>query len=210
MKIFVITIATVLALGAGTAFGQPGYLGLFSDSTPYLVCEMQDRQAGVATVYVVHKLTTGAAASRFRVIPGDGATLTYLTETSPFVAAGNSQDGVCIEYGGCLSPEFLVLTITYFGQGTSATCSWLEVVADPHSPSGQIEIMGCDDIVYIGLGRRLYINNDGSCDCWACGPAAETAVQSVVLRPAAGGARNLCPVSPVAHESWGHIKALYD
>jgi hypothetical protein len=205
-------LTLVIVFYPGLAAGQMGYISLHPDSASYIMCEMQDRAPGLVSIYAVHKFTIGATSSRFRVTRTAGFAMTYVDDSSPFVTAGNSQTGICIDYGQCQTGDFLVLTMRYFGTGTSATCSSLEVTADPASASGEIEMMGCDDVVYFGLGRYLNVNNDGSCDCWclSSAPSGET-VNSVSLPlRSTPGARSLCPTSPVQHETWGHIKALYN
>ena len=49
--------------------------------------------------------------------------VTYLGESSPFgVVIGNSQTGVSIGYGACLSGTIQLLTVRFFGQGLTEPC----------------------------------------------------------------------------------------
>ena len=163
-----VIIVALIALSPCLAFGQNGFIGLFSDSPTYTNCELIDAPPRLHHIYVVHKYAPGTMGSRFMVTSGVGVTMVYVNETSPFpLVVGNSRTGVCIEYVDCLGSEILILTINYFGVGTSSVCSYLEVVADPSSPTGTVEIMNCRGEREIATGGRLFVNNDGTCPCWA-------------------------------------------
>jgi hypothetical protein len=84
-------------------------------------------------------------------------------------------------YGGCVSSDILISTLNYFCMGTSPACAYLEVVPDPASPSGTIEVVNCSFVKLIGVGSILTVNGDATCPCGL----------------------------PTHESSWGQIKSIY-
>ncbi len=163
--------------------GEAGVIGVFEDPQATR-CNLFDPAPGLMTVYIVHVLTAGAAASQFAApMPSCMTGATYLGETSPFmVVLGNTQTGVAIAYRGCLGGTIHLLTVRYFVQGMSQNCCEFPVVADPHLPSGRIEVSSCDFEVVYAAGAHATINPTSSCAC--------------------GSVR-------VEETTWGQIKAIY-
>lgn len=179
-----VMLLVILVFTAGLAYGQAGYIGLFSDEYGS-ECELIDAIPGLASVYVIHMATAGATASQWKVQSGGGFTMVYMSESLlpyPCVDCGNTQEGIYVPYGSCLSSPLFLITINYFAQGTSAPCSYLEVVPDPDTGTGEIVVWDCGDEMLAGGGARLYVNPDGSCEC---GPV------------------------PTEQTNWGKMKALY-
>lgn len=202
----VILAAIIVAISASLAFGQAGGIGLYP-AADYVGCEIFDTAPGTYPVYVVHKFTPGAKASQFKIEPGVGFNMVYTGETSPFTTVvGNSQIGVCIDYGACLASDILVLTIEYFGMGTSPACSWLEVV--PHPNKTNIEVLDCAGRVYASYGNVLHVNTDSSCPC-SCLRTTDPDTESMLLDPGPVESLFYCATSPTEKGSWGQIKALY-
>ncbi|MCK5645104.1 MAG: hypothetical protein KAJ19_30165 [Gammaproteobacteria bacterium] len=182
------TILVMVTVGAVHA--QPGSISLSSSSYRSWCCNSYDQQPGLIKIYVYHVFTPGATASQFMVVSSSGAYLTYLGESSPFDAViGNSQTGIAISYGACLSSPISLLEIMYFGMGLSETCSFISVRPSPSTPSGNIEVADCSDPpnVLFSVGGDLVINPDESCMWWEC----------------------FCDPDPVEQTSWGQIKSLY-
>jgi hypothetical protein len=163
--------------------GEAGVIGVFEDPQA-TGCNLLDHAPGLMTVYIVHVLTAGAAGAQFAApMPSCMTGATYLGETSPFtVVLGNTQTGVGIGYGSCLSGTIHLLTVRYLVQGMSESCCEFPVVADAHSPSGRIEGSSCDFESIYPAGAHAIVNPTSSCACGAV-PAEET--------------------------TWGHIKAMY-
>ena len=84
-------------------------------------------------------------------------------------------------YGSCLASPIVLVPINYFVHGTSAPCSFIDVVAP--LTTGQIEVVDCNNNLLVATGARTFVNPDATCDC------------------------NL-PV-PVEETTWGRVKALY-
>lgn len=179
-KILLLLIFLVAAPAAAVA--QAGYIGLYADPAG-TVCNVSDRGGGEVKVYVIHKATSGAAASQWKIASDDGFAMTYVGETWSTAAMGNTQSGVSASYGSCLASPVLLCTVTYMSHGASASCSSLQVVPDPASVSGTIEVVDCASHRLSGTGDRLVVNPDGSCPC--------------------GHANN------VQETDWGRIKAMF-
>lgn len=211
MKILIFISFLILA-GPGLAFGQAGYIGLYKDPT-FISCEYWETTPSLVPVYVVHKGTPGATASRFRVISEGGFNMIYVGDViAAPVHSGTVQEGICFEYLECLASDILLVTINYFTMGMSPTCSRLRVVPDISAPSGKIEMMDCAGNVLEAGGDEFVVNPDGSCYCdMMCLDAGLpcAGVKSNLLRTGQKS-DGLCPASPVESKSWGHIKALYD
>jgi hypothetical protein len=171
-------------LCAGAASGQIDVIGLYADADVYVACAFLETSTVLDTVFVVHKPSLGATSSRWMVESNGGFGCSYVAETVRMPSwTGNSQTGILLQYGGCLtSDNVLLVMMYYFCQGTSSTCSYLEVVADPASGSRQIEAVDCTFKTRRVDGRKLYANPGPGCDpCW----------------------------NPTENTSWGKIKTLY-
>ena len=77
-----------------------------------------------------------------------------------------------------------MLTIQFFASGATAPCCIFEVVADENAPSGQIEMVDCEENILFAVGQSGVINPDASCAC--------------------------VDIVPVQESSWGKIKSLFD
>lgn len=159
-----------MALICGSAAAQTDEIALYSDAE-FTNCELVDSGGGIATVYVVHHIGSGAIASQFMVRPSSGMSMTHLGDNHKFqLVIGDSQSGMAVAYQSCLSSDVLVTEITYLKSGMSSNCSSLQVVPDPGAQSGTIKIVDCSDYWVEGTGTRLVVNPSGSC---ACGPTTE-------------------------------------
>ena len=158
-------LSMFIILSASSAMGQADVIALYSDPA-YTNCTMLDKSPRMVSVYVVHENNSGVTASQFRVVTGGGAGLSYISETSPHsFKLGDTQSGLSIAYGECKYSTVLIATINYFTTGSSATCSNVRVVADFNAPTGKIEVVDCSYFRSEGIGGKLVINPDGSCDC---------------------------------------------
>ena len=193
-------LCACIIFGATGAYAQAGYIGIFSDPGG-TDCGLVDAAPGLAIAYVVHVNTPGATASQFRVASGDGFDCLWLGENSPFpIVIGNSQDGISIAYGACLASPIHILSINYFCQGLSETCSWLYICPDPLAPTGLIEVVDCNQQKLIASGGVLWVNPDWvTCGCWINASGSKSPSASPVCTP---------PV-PVEPSTWGAVKSLY-
>jgi hypothetical protein len=181
---------SILAM-ASMVFAQAGSIGVFSDPAA-TSCDITDAAAGLLLVYVVHVNAPAATGGQFMVEVDAGFTGSYLSEavTAPYLkigtCAGPTATGCAIAYGGCIaSPANMILTIQYFGSGTSTPCAMFHIVEDPSADPPGIYMTDCADPpnLLIATGGEAIVNFDGV-NCDACNvPNEET--------------------------SWGKIKAIY-
>lgn len=193
-------LSICLAFAATGAFGQAGMIGVFSDPGG-TDCGLYDSGPALAVAYVVHVNAPGATASQFRVASGDGFNCAWLGDTTNFPTyIGNSQDGISIAYGSCLSSPIHILSINYFCQGLSETCSWLYICPDYSAPTGQIEVVDCNYNKLIATGGVLWVNPDWvTCGCWVNASGAQKSPASPMCTPP----------TPVAPSTWGAVKSQY-
>ena len=183
----VLLLALVIVASASLASAQTGnggQIGLFSDMGG-TNCFLVDAGPGLAPVYSVHTLSPGATASQFMVV-NHGFTGSNVGESAAtgMLAQGAAFTGLAVAYGGpCIIGSAQIYMINFFTSGTSAPCSWMEVVPDPIAPTGTIEIADCQvpPTKLVGTGGQLVVNPDGTCEC----------------------------ANPVEETSWGKIKSLY-
>lgn len=158
-------ITVVLLACAINALAQVNQFGVYAEPTAS-DCGIPFESAGSKSFYVVHTLSPGALASQFMVplpacFPGS-----WLSDDQPFATTiGDSQNGVVIAYGSCLSGTIHVLTINVFATDVPPNCCMISVVPDPSVMSGEIEIADCSSAMVYGTGLSYPINEDCSCDC---------------------------------------------
>ena len=107
----------------------------------------------------------------------------WVSDTPAYEVIGNSQTGVVVPYGVCLTGRAYILTISIMVEGTSETCCYYPVLPDPNAPSGRIEVLDCSDTIVFGIGELSVVNGNTSCPC--------------------GG------TVPVEGTTWGNVKALF-
>ena len=179
-------IAFVLLFGANIVTAQPpGSIGLFVDPGG-TICDVYDQLPGLVTVYVVHMYTPGATGSRFMVNHWSwGAALIHLGETvtPPYIGIGSYTTGITIGYNACVPSPNMIMKLDFFGNGISATCSYIQVVPDPLAVPPGIYVMGCTAPLNWApaTGGDVVVNPDPSC---------------------------MCDI-PVQETTWGRVKALY-
>lgn len=158
----------------------PSSIGIFSDAQG-TDCNVYDSSPGVMKFYVVHVRKTGATAAWFAAPqPPCLSTAVYLYDTPVFpTTIGNSQTGVEIQYGDCLSSPIHILTIEYGRLGQTGSCCRYPVISHPDKDG--IKIEDCDSVVFTATGGQAIVNPTPSCSC------------------------NV----PVKETTWGKIKAQY-
>jgi hypothetical protein len=172
-----------LLWGAGVKAGGGGSFGLYADAQG-TICNILDAGPGLLSIAVVHATPDGATASRFAApIPACMIGAMWISDTAAYEVIGNSQTGVVVPYGFCLTGRSHILTINVFVEGTSESCCYYSVVPDPSAPSGRIEVSDCSETIVFGIGELSVVNGDTSCPCE--GPV------------------------PVEETTWGNVKALY-
>ncbi|UCG53347.1 MAG: hypothetical protein JSW58_07280 [Candidatus Latescibacterota bacterium] len=177
--VFVVVVATVIF--ALPAAGQPGSIGIFADPGG-TDCNLPDTQSGLTSYHIVHVNTPGAVAAQFYAPQPPCLDAMYLSDT--FVYAlywGNSQTGIAVSYGTCLSSPIYICAINYFTQGLTEPCCYYPVLPDPAAPSGRIEVVDCNHETVYATGGTGIVNSNLSCTCDV----------------------------PTKYSTWGKVKALY-
>jgi hypothetical protein len=198
-----LSVLALLVLVASPALGQVDYISMFAD-VGGTDCDLKDIAPGLTPYYVVHYMWGGGStASQFWAPAPWCLGALYLSDTSVFpVTIGNSQTGVSIGYGSCLTDRAHVLTINFFTQGTSHSCCCYFVYPHPESTTGDVQVVDCSNNLQSANGGWGYINADWvTCGCWVDKQAA-----------ASGPAGPYgCINDPVAVDqaTWGKVKALY-
>ena len=187
MKKFVLTVIA-LTFAASPALAQYGDISGYADQAG-TSCNIADVGAGIRDIFVVIKHNTGGVkVAKFAVT--QTSTMAYISETAApgTLVIGTSAAGVEVAFIECQPFDAFVMKLTYFGSGSSAPCSYFNVV--PHAGSqvpGETIIVDCalpfGEIHAIPRGQAII--NPGpppaQCDCNVAAP--ET--------------------------TWGSIKALY-
>lgn len=156
--------ALLLPLLTGTALGQAGGVCLFSDAGA-TQCNFSDNSPGIMAFYVVHTDVAGATAVQFAAPqPPCMVGATWLGDDPVFPSTiGNSQDGVAVAFGSCLPAPIHVLTMNYFGNGTTTADCAYPVTPDPNLL--QVQSVDCSSQAHAATGGVVYINSSNSCDC---------------------------------------------
>ena len=163
-------VAASMVLVCSIAAAQTDEISLYSDQR-YENCELVDNGSGLAYVYVVHHVSSGAISSQFMLQESSGSALSYLGHDSEFpLVIGDPLTGMAVSYGKCLNSDVLLTVLSYFKSGSSDDCSYLQIVPDPTTFNEWITVIDCFQSRLEASGSRLVINPDGSC---ACGPTTE-------------------------------------
>jgi hypothetical protein len=175
-------ITLIIVASASLVFAQGGFIGLFGDPGG-TDCNLWDNVPGLCSYYAVHVAHAGASACQFAA-PAPGCYLgLWLSDTAMFpVTIGNSQTGVAIGYGACLAAPVAVLAINYFCQALTPPCCVYRVQPDPNVPSGQIEMVDCNNLLWPAGDLCAVVNPTADCPCWA---------------------------TPTEESTWGRVKSLY-
>lgn len=129
------------------AFGQ--HVGIYTDTYGGMsVVELGPPR--MVTLYVLVTRVSSLAVWFKAPIPECWASATYLDESSPYDAVvGNAQDGVMIHFAACVEPPNHVLTINIWDDGTApGTCCLYELIPHRQSPTGRVDYVDCQHVVY--------------------------------------------------------------
>lgn len=184
-KTVIKTAALLAALVAtGVAANPIGYgFSVYADANGYEGM-IDDKAPGLLPLYVV-PWGPQATAVQFSAHKPACFEAVYVGETSPYsVIIGDSQNGMTIAYGACMTNTTMILTINYFVQGLTPDCCWYPLdrdIADPHGLPGQITFADCSDPPQVG-----HVRAGASIINWTmeCG-------------------------TPVEESTWGQVKSLY-
>jgi hypothetical protein len=185
-KVLLVTVVLTFFWAAQTVANPSlitpsGAIDLYSDMAGMQEL-VYDIVPGLMLIYVVHMWSPlgGAAACQFSAPKPACFTGVYLSDTNVFpVTVGNSQTGVSIGYGSCRQYPIHVLTMAYFGLGTTSCC-YYPILPDPNEPSGRVVAVDCSQQMVAVTAGATVVN-------FVYG----------------------CYTIPVEETSWGRVKSLY-
>ncbi len=172
-------IGLCLLVGAGGAFAQvTGSISVAADMM-FMECNVVDAGA-LVQVYLGHVYTDGATASQFKLdVSATG--WVHLGDMWAFpTVIGTSISGASVGYGACMAGTIYLGMVNFFGS-SAPECTYISIVADPSSLSGEIEGVDCSETKFFPTGGQAIVNSNSSCNC-GC---------------------------PVEETTWGRIKATY-
>ncbi len=191
----VVLIAPVGVLGEWGLEPDRG-IGVSSSRTDYK-CNIKDNAPGLLEVFVMYTGLPAKGISFAAPMPACTDRWVYLMDVNVFGnTTGNSQTGVSVDFGSCLSGPVHVLTIRYFATGTTPLCCMYPAL--PVSGS-EVDAVACNGSPVAVTRLCNYINEQWpTCDCTRTFLGYPTEFF-------------LCPavVVPVESTTWGRVKALY-
>jgi hypothetical protein len=140
-------------------------IGLYTDEAGSS-CSFSGNDPGVVTAYVVVRPdAAGVRGARFAASVPSCLGSVYLgeSEASGFLSIGNSQTGVSISGGDCLSSPAHLLTISYFRSGSTEACCAYPIGPDPFT--GLVEVTTCAQTAVAATPVTSHFNANASCPC---------------------------------------------
>lgn len=187
MKKFVLTIIA-LTFAASPALAQYGDISGYNDQAG-TSCNISDVGAAVHDIFVVIKHnSSGVKVAKFRI--SNTSTMAYIGEASApgTLSIGSAQAGIEVAFTTCQTLDAYVMKVTYFGSGSSAPCSYFNIIAHPGSQvPGQTMIVDC--ALPFGAVHAI--------------PAGQA-----IINPGPPPVQCDCNVA-AGETTWGSIKALY-
>jgi hypothetical protein len=163
-----------------------GFIGLYADAAA-TSCNLVPLAGTLYQVHVIHMRHTGMAGSHFAAPAPDCMNAVHLGDQGMWpTQIGNSQDGLSLGYGGCLTAPTYLMVINYFVEGDVDPCCLYPVLPDPHRADGEIVGVDCSpNLVVIGGGTAV-VNANSGC---MCGDGGDPVL--------------------VEETTWGRIKMMY-
>ena len=187
MKVLLLAIAALAFLTSVGYSQSGGRVELYPDAQ-MSSCSLVDNAPGVVEIHMFHTNIREATAIQFAApIPVCWGGATWLGDVIVTgLETGNTQDeffGISIGYRACLQLPVYIGYMNFITAGAAQTCCIYAAVGATGAPSGQIEVVDCDDRKLYAVGGELVINPDQTCPCEF-------------------------PI-PVRTNTWGAVKALY-
>jgi hypothetical protein len=146
-------LALLFSLTSSTARAD-GYLTLAPDEVGYS-CFVPD-QGPVVTVYVLAKYTSGVTGFYFEAPVPASSGLQHFTDQSPYVLIGNSQSGVSVGLGQCMTGSFVVMTMLFYYSSPGEACTFYP------KPAGAY-YTDCNFAEHSINTGGVMLNSDGTC-----------------------------------------------
>jgi opacity protein-like surface antigen len=161
MRKFALTVVLLAALAAPSLAAQS--IGIFDDPNGQS-CQISDPGGETQKkVYIIHlNAPPSVIGSAWKLTWDAGMNMTWVSESSPFLLTGNSQDGVQVYYYTCQAGTFLIDTVTFTSHGTSAPCSYMRLAAEP--TQGLVALY-CNFAKLSFVPGEGIVNANASCAC---------------------------------------------
>jgi len=163
-----ITIVFFLLPTLVTSAAHADFIALYGD-TLHNDCNITDSGCSVYQVEVFHFSAQGARGCRFRAPYQNCLAETIFHNDEPMFAAttGNSQAGVTVDYGNCLSGWIHVMSIVYWDVmfWGPAPCCELPVLPHPGESTGAIEVTDCNGTIVEAGGVSGITDRTPACPC---------------------------------------------
>ena len=158
-------LALVIVALASPAAAQTGTVCIYSDALA-TECNFVDG-VGLQQFFVQLIDAPGATAVGFSApVSPCMAGMSWLSDTAVWpVTIGDSQNGVSVGFGACLSSPIHVLTINYFSNGIVGTDCAYSTASDPQVASPLPEWVDCTQQLRTANVSTSYINSAIPCDC---------------------------------------------
>lgn len=151
MGAVLITAALVPAAASPAAAhdGSLAYAAVFPDES-MSTCKFPDSGGALSVAYVILTNSIPLKEISFRApIPGClGGPGSFVFESSPYTTTGDSQTGITIDFGGCITAPATILTIYSFQALSDPCCPWQVFSYD--GLTSQIEFVDCSDVARPG------------------------------------------------------------
>jgi hypothetical protein len=159
----------------------PDYeFGFFADVSASADTVFDDGFATLAIYIVMNVNVNEVHGIRFSAPNPPCFNGTLIEESYAFPTAGTAQTGVWVDFGGCVTGQILVGTLTFSVEGLTGDCCWY--VPQPHEGFPDILLNQCPDE-----------------DVWFQFPPG-----SLLINP-----NHCASPTPVEESTWGRIKAFY-
>lgn len=157
--------ALCVALVAAPVLAEDGPVCIFSDASGS-TCSFTDN-GGVMEFYVIHQPDAGVSAVEFAApVPSCMTGASWIADINQFpLTLGNSQLGMSVAYGGCLTGPIHVTTINVATTGSSQAGCAYPVIPDPAAPTGYVEVVDCAGVKHLGQAGTAYVNSPSACRC---------------------------------------------
>jgi hypothetical protein len=172
MRMAIVVLLGLMSATPREARAQYDLIAVFSDNT-HADCAVSftciNGDCGYLGFYVFQYSASGTQGSRFKA-PYQYCFYehSFFWESHPFAGTtGNSQVGVTIPYGSCLSGWIHVLTVWYYSGSHigAGQCCQYPVLPHPESSTGEVEVLNCAGSWVSSDNAPAIVNADPSCPC---------------------------------------------
>jgi hypothetical protein len=151
--VLIAAVVAALVAGAGPARSDEavGYLAVYPDETAGS-CEFVPNATSMAYVVLTHSIPVQELTF---TAPKPSFIGTIIYESSPFATTGDSQTGITVDLGMCMSAPVTVLSIYHLGVGSTSGCATWPVGENPGFGDFTFDLVDCDGVTRQGHSAVL-------------------------------------------------------